>query len=135
MSELIRVVDGTPQRVTKRQIRQAFPNVSFRANYPDEVLARFNVFRATDAGPPDYDTETQTLSRGYTETSPGVWEVSYTVSDIPASEREAAAEAAADELITASGRDKALALATVDLVEAAVAGQLNGRTTQQIRQA
>lgn len=103
MPEYIRVVDGAPQRVDLRQVRKTFPNVSFPASFPSEVLARFGVYPVSDPGQPSFDPETQRVSRdGYTEVSPGVWEINWVVEAIPQSEinarKDAEALDAADQL-------------------------------------
>lgn len=61
---LLRLVDGTPTPVTKRQIRAHFPNVSFPATFPKERMADFDVFVWDHDPQPEYDPQTQRLVEG-----------------------------------------------------------------------
>lgn len=84
---LLRLVDGTPTPITKRQIRERFPNVSFPQAFPVGTLRRFGVFPYTVAPQPEINPNTQRVSLGAIQETPsGDFVQEWVVENIPQSE-------------------------------------------------
>jgi hypothetical protein len=108
--------NGDPTTVSKRQIKARFPNVSFPNSYPKERMAEFNVFVWEPDPRPAFDAETQRLVAGGFRLEGDEYRRAWVVEDIPAAEREAAAQAEADSAVQGDDLMVELAKAMVDLV-------------------
>ena len=99
MTKYVRIVEGSPVEVTRRQIRNAFPDVSFPASFPPEILAQYNAFPLVDDRPA-FDPLLQTLTvGGIIETAGPTYTREYTVTNKTEAELRAdAAQAASDVL-------------------------------------
>jgi len=100
--KLLRLVDGTPTPITKRQIRERFPNVSFPASFPKERMADFGVFLWDYDPQPEYNPETQRVLDGEWRLENGEYRRGWVVEDIPQETLDATKDqkalSAADEL-------------------------------------
>lgn len=100
--QLLRLVDGTPTPITKRQIRERFPNVSFPATFPKERMADFDVFVWDYDPQPEYDPETQRLVPGAWRMEGDEYRRGWVVEDIPQgvinSRKDQESMSAADQL-------------------------------------
>lgn len=139
----LRIIDGTPTEISLRALAQSLKSegVSPPAWWQvkneaqrNAALARYDVYPFTQESEPTYNPVTQTLAKGeFTQAGDGSWSRGWIVTDIPPAELESNVQEIADNLTANNERDKALALATVDLAIATRDGQTNGLTRAQIR--
>jgi len=107
---------GDPVPVSKRQIKERFPNVSFPATFPKERMAEFNVFVWEPDPQPAFDAETQRLVPGDFRQEGDEYRRAWVVEGIPAQDREDAAQATLRELVEDNELLVAAVEALVDLV-------------------
>jgi len=86
---------GNPVPVSKRQIKERFPNVSFPATFPKERMAEFGLFVWEADALPAFDAETQHLVPGAWRMEGNEYRRAWVVEDIPQGEIEAAKDAEA----------------------------------------
>ena len=72
----VKITNGQAQaNYTIGDLRKDHPNVSFPRNISDEVLAAYNVFRATELPAPDYNSRTHRLVTQAPALVNGTWVV------------------------------------------------------------
>ena len=86
--------DGVPHLYNLTQLRKDNPNVSFPRSFSDEVLAQFNVYRASSLPKPTYNEVTEKVVAREPENVNGAWIVAY---DIVALTPEEAAQNLAEK--------------------------------------
>lgn len=74
------------QRYSLRKLRQDNPGISFPREPSTTCLNNYGVFEATPTARPAYDELTERLVESFTETTPGVWEQTWTVTPLTAQE-------------------------------------------------
>jgi hypothetical protein len=88
----IKIQDGQPVETTLKALREADPNVSFRADYPDEQINPFGIFRVETGTRPEIDHQRQIATLSGPVFVGGIWQRVWEVADRPIEDRRAKAE-------------------------------------------
>lgn len=85
----LKLINGTPEKYSLRQLRNDNPNVSFPAEPTDALLAEWNVYPYTRPDRPDVDHLTSRVVDGsFEQDSVGNWSLPYVVEQLPLADAE-----------------------------------------------
>jgi hypothetical protein len=114
----IQIQKGQPVPITLKQLREANPNTSFRADYPADQLAQLGVFAVVVEAQPLVDYALENVELGSPELLAGVWTRRWEVTALSLDERRARASLSRGEFCL-----KLLALGILSAGEAVAAAR------------
>jgi hypothetical protein len=98
----IKLVDGQPRAYSIGQLRLDNPQVSFPQEIPEDTLAEYDVYFATEQAKPSYNPQTHYLKQSAFYQVNDAWLVQYTAEPLPVEDVAQSVRADRDQRLAAT---------------------------------